>query len=123
MTRFLVLFCLVFISAKAFSQDTARGQKLFEDCRACHAIERGQQGVGPDLHGVVGRAIGSASGYDEYSAAMKSRNGKWTVEQLDEFLRNPQQSIPGNAMGFAGIPDQKLRQALVQYLSKQAETH
>ncbi len=35
--------------------DAKHGQKLFEECHACHAVERGVNGVGPSLYGVFGR--------------------------------------------------------------------
>jgi cytochrome c2 len=98
------------------------GATLFAtQCSGCHSIVDGMSHrLGPDLHGVVGRDIGGASGYDEYSGAMRSQQGQWTAERLDGFIRNPQQAIPGNAMGFAGIPDDRQRAALVEYLEKQS---
>ena len=38
------------------------GEGVFRACRACHAVEPGQHGTGPSLHGVVGREVGSAEG-------------------------------------------------------------
>jgi cytochrome c len=74
--------------------------------------------LGPDLHDIVGRPIGSAAGFNEYSAALKAQRGDWTAEKLDAFLRNPQKAIPGNAMGFAGVPDGAQRAKLIEYLKE-----
>ena len=45
---------LAFVAPIAFSQDASRGQKVFEECAACHLQQRGQPAIGPDLHGVLG---------------------------------------------------------------------
>ena len=48
--------------------------------------------VGPNLYGVVGRDRASVPGFN-YSAAMKAKAGKWTIEELNAFLINPRGSI------------------------------
>ena len=50
--------------------DAARGEKLYEDCAACHSIERGVNGVGPTLYGIFGRKAGELDDY-RYSPALK----------------------------------------------------
>ena len=50
--------------------DAARGEKRFEDCAACHSVERGVNNVGPTLAGVFGRKAGELNDF-RYSAAMK----------------------------------------------------
>lgn len=38
----------------------AMGEPLFKRCVACHTIDKdGRNGVGPNLHGIVGRAVAS----------------------------------------------------------------
>ena len=36
---------------------------------------------------------------------MKAKGGTWTFEELNKFLANPKGSVPGTAMGFAGISE------------------
>jgi cytochrome c2 len=98
------------------------GEMLFAiQCSGCHSIGDGMShGLGPDLAKIVGRDIGSAAGFDEYSAALRAQRGAWTKERLDTFLRDPQGTIPGNSMAFAGIQDAKERALLVEYLSRPA---
>jgi cytochrome c len=69
------------------------------------------------LYKVVGRPVGRATGYDEYSPALKSAGGDWTRERLDQFLKDPQAFAPGTSMGFAGLPDDTARAALIEYMS------
>ena len=88
-------------------------------CSGCHSIVDGMSHrIGPDLHGIVGRQIGGASGYTEYSAAMRAQRGEWTTERLDQFLRDPQAMMPGNSMGFPGVADAKQRASLIEHLSR-----
>jgi aldose sugar dehydrogenase len=94
------------------------GASLFAaQCAGCHTIVDGMSHrLGPDLHGIVGRKIAAASGFDEYSAALQALPGEWTQERLDAFLRDPQAMAPGNTMGFVGVPDAKQRKALIDYV-------
>src|SRR5215831_10881341 len=43
--------------------DPARGEKLYEDCVACHSIERSVHGIGPTLYGILGRKAGEMVDY------------------------------------------------------------
>jgi cytochrome c len=98
------------------SASTERGQAASKPCEACHTFDKGGQNrVGPNLWGVVGREHASESGFN-YSAAMKSKGGKWTFEELDKFLANPRRDIPGTAMTFAGIERPRQRADVIAYL-------
>lgn len=98
------------------------GASLFAtQCLGCHAVVDGaSHRLGPDLFGIVGRGIGEADGYDEYSPAMKAQSGTWDVARLDKFLRQPQTDVPGTSMGFAGVADAAQRQAIIEYLQRPA---
>ena len=50
--------------------DPARGEKLYEDCVACHPIERSVHGIGPTLYGILGRKAGEMADY-RYSRALR----------------------------------------------------
>lgn len=91
------------------------GQQAFGECAACHSTD-GTAGVGPTLKGIVGRGSASVPGF-AYSGAMKRAQLKWTAEQLDKYLANPQVAVPGNAMPYAGMNDANERSALIAYLS------
>ena len=70
--------------------DPAAGEAFTKKiCIACHNFqEGGANKVGPVLYGVVGRDKASAPGYT-YSAALKSKGGKWTLADLNTWLTNP----------------------------------
>jgi len=98
------------------SASAERGQAAARPCETCHTFDKGGQNrVGPNLWGVVGRDRASESGFN-YSAAMKSKGGKWSFEELDKFLTNPRRDIPGTAMTFAGIERDRQRSDVIAYL-------
>lgn len=94
--------------------DVAKGEKVFGKCKACHKLD-GTDGTGPHLNGVVGRAVASVAGFG-YSDAVVSHGGEWTLEELDGWLANPKEFIPGNKMSFAGLKKPEDRNNLITYL-------
>ena len=97
--------------------DAARGEKKFEECAACHKIERSEDSVGPNLHGVFGRKAGTLADF-RYSPAMKRSGITWSAPTIDTFLADPQKVVPGNRMPYAGLADATDRADLIAYLQK-----
>lgn len=96
--------------------DYEAGRRAFGQCRSCHTIEAGGPNrVGPNLHGVFGRKIGTNPGF-EYSAAVQAADFTWDAAQLDHWLTNPQTFLPGNRMAFAGVRNETQRRDLIAYL-------
>ncbi len=92
------------------------GRRVFAQCRSCHTIEAGAPNrVGPNLHGVFGREIGSLEGFN-YSQPVQDANFVWDAAQLDHWLQNPQTFLPGNRMAFAGVRNEEQRRDLIAYL-------
>jgi cytochrome c len=98
--------------------DPVRGEKIYERCAACHAIDRDR--TGPRHAGLFGRRAGSLPGF-AYSSAMKKAGAEgliWNDQTLDAFLENPTKFIPGTRMGYAGVKDEKDRTDLIAYLKR-----
>ena len=113
----LALGLFVALPGTASAQDAAAGEKVFNQCKACHTIEAGGPNrVGPNLHGVVGRKAGSVAGFN-YSDAMKGA-GDWDEASLDKYLTDPKAAIPGNKMAFAGVKNEQARKDLIAFLKK-----
>ena len=98
--------------------DVKSGEKLFEECRACHAIERGVNGVGPDLHGVFGRRAGALEDF-RYSPALKKSGITWSRQTLDAYVLDPQKAVPANRMPYGGMPEARDRADLLEYLQQE----
>jgi len=107
--------------AAAVEPTVAMGAMVFRRCMACHTIDKGgANGIGPNLHGIVGRAVASHPGFS-YSGAMKAKGGVWDEGALDAFLADPMKTLPGTRMAFAGVIDEADRKALILYLKAQSE--
>jgi cytochrome c len=99
------------------SASVEHGATVAKQCAICHNFQEGQgPKVGPDLYGVVGRKIASAPGFN-YSAALKGKSGTWTFDELNTWLKDPRAMVPGTAMTFAGLSNEKQRADVIAYLN------
>ena len=99
--------------------DAAAGSRLWSQCRACHALEAGRNGVGPYLHGIVNRQINAVDGFN-YSGALTQAGDAWSPEVLSAFIENPSAVAPGTSMNFRGISNVQDRANLVAYMESES---
>lgn len=94
------------------------GALLFAQfCSGCHlTIDGMSHRLGPDLYRIVDRKVAAAAQYADYSGALKAFGGTWSGARLDAFLRDPQATVPGTTMAFAGIGDEQQRAQVIEYL-------
>lgn len=96
--------------------DYEAGRRVAAQCRSCHTLnEGGPNRVGPNLHGLFGRAAGSHEGFN-YSDAVKNSGITWTEAALDQWLSGPRSFLPGNRMSFPGVHDETQRRDLITFL-------
>jgi cytochrome c len=86
-------------------------------CASCHTFTQGgNNGVGPNLYGVVGGPHAHVPGFN-YSASMRGMSDKpWDYEALSAFLQRPSAAVPGTRMAFAGISNAQQRANVIAYL-------
>ena len=106
-------------SAQAQSADPEAGQLLFNNaCRTCHTVKDGDNRLGPNLHGIVGRKSGSLSGYG-YSDSMAKSDLVWDKATLDRFIADPNAVVRGNKMQpYGGISSAEDRAKIIAYMEK-----
>ena len=74
-TGALIASVLGFTTGGAFADgDAARGEKKFEDCAACHKLERGENSLGPSLYGVFGRPAATLTDFRYFAGAEAQRH-------------------------------------------------
>jgi cytochrome c len=100
--------------------DPAAGERAFRACQSCHSLESGKNGTGPYLHGVVGRPVETAVGF-EFDGALIAVNDVWTPESLDAFIANPKEYAPGTKMAYPGMRDPVDRANLIAFLATQTD--
>lgn len=118
MKRILSVVALAMIGAgPAFADPAmeAAGRQVFNKCVACHFIEPGKQGFGPDLHGIVGRKAASKPGF-EYSVALKGAGIVWSEENLRRWIANNDGIVPGTRMRHVAITDPAEQDYLIAFL-------
>jgi len=97
--------------------DVTSGQLVFNNaCRTCHSIREGDNRLGPHMRGIIGRKAGSLPNYS-YSSAMRGANFIWDEENLERFMANPDEIVPGNTMKpYGGLASAESRVELIAFL-------
>lgn len=109
-------FGRLFADAAGLAELVSRGERVHAQCVSCHTFDAGgANGIGPNLHDVFGRGVGSHAGYT-YSEAMAGHGGSWDYLALDAFLTSPASNVRGTKMAFAGIRNEQDRVAVIAYL-------
>jgi cytochrome c len=111
------------VAAQDAAGDPAAGQRVFNQCRACHVIENnGRNGVGPNLHTVFGRRAASIENF-RYSANMRTLGEQghvWNADNLRAYLRNPKDVAPQGIMSFPGLRNEQQINDVIAFLRSQA---
>src|SRR6266436_925086 len=112
---------LILAAAAAQAADVAKGQAAFvRQCAICHTIDKGGENrIGPNLFGVVGRRAGTMQGFRYTNAFRTTATFEWTEGLLGPWISLPSVMVPGTAMGgFPGVADRD-KDDIVAYLAAQ----
>lgn len=101
------------------AEQVAAGEKIFQKCQSCHSINAGgANGIGPNLHGVMGEPIGKGRGF-AFSDDLSSKGGNWDWDTMNTWLKSPKAFAAGTKMSFAGLSKIEDRAAVAMYLNSQ----
>ena len=103
-------------AAWAIDGDPAAGKTAFNKCAACHAVQAGQNRIGPTMHGVFGRKAAAVEGF-AYSPAMQKHDVVWNEAELDKYLLDPRGTVQGTKMIFPGLKNETERKNVIAYLA------
>ncbi len=84
-------------------------------CMECHEFNNLNHEKAPGLGAIYNRKIGSTV-YKYYSQGLLSKSDKWTMENLEAYLRNPQSFAPGTNMPNPGIDDPEVLECIIAFL-------
>lgn len=100
-----------------------KGAEVFKKCTACHTIEAGgADGIGPNLNGIMGKAVGGGRPGFAYSSALTEVGGNWDWENMSAWLKSPRAFANGTKMSFAGLSSIEDRAALMLYMNEQGSS-
>ena len=116
----MIKFCIIavtFISLALGAQaaDKEKGKRVYNICKACHALKAGKNKIGPTLHGIMGRKAGTVAKF-KYSNAMKNSGLTWDEETLRKYLTKPRKFLKGTRMSFGGIKRDNDMDNLIAFL-------
>lgn len=117
---------IIFLGASflANAQDVEAGKKVFNKCRACHAVGEGAKSkIGPHLNDLFGRPAGTLEKF-KFSKAMKEAGSQgmlWGDDTLSQFITKPRKFIKKTKMSFSGLKNEKQRADLISYLKQFSE--
>ncbi|WP_174286194.1 cytochrome c family protein [Sphingomonas bacterium] len=100
--------------------DAVKGGEVFKKCAACHTINQGgANGIGPNLYGTLGEAIGQGKAGFAFSDALKGVGGNWDFEKMNAWLTSPRKFAAGTKMTFAGLSSPQDRANVLLYINQQ----
>jgi cytochrome c len=121
--RLFAVLLLLSLLLPASAAAEENGARAFAPCRACHSLDPAERNLpGPNLSGVIGRAVGGAAEFDYSPVLRKARDEgvRWDAKRLEAFLADPAAMFPGLWMSMRGIEDAAERLALVRFLEDPA---
>jgi len=115
-----VAILAITMAGTAGAADLKKGKRVYNKCKACHALEDGKNKVGPHLHAIIGRKAGSIDGF-KYSKAMMDSGITWDEATLTEYLKAPKKYVKGTKMAFAGLKKDADIENVIAYILEETK--
>jgi cytochrome c len=117
----IAMACTASGATASHAADVVKGKAAFvRQCAICHTIDKGGENrLGPNLFGILGRRAGTAEGFKYTNAFRTTATFEWTEGLLGPWIALPSVMVPGTAMGtFPGVSDRD-KDDIVAYLAAQ----
>lgn len=116
-TIFAALVITITSTAFAAEGDAQEGERTYRSkCQTCHAIDPAKgHGIGPNLHGVLGRTAGTVEGF-RFSGAHAASGLVWDEAMLDSYMADFNAVVPRTKKTVPGIRSETDRQNIIAYL-------
>jgi cytochrome c len=101
------------------SASADNGAAAVRKCQGCHTFEQGGANKqGPNLYDIVNRLTGSHEGftYSDAFNALREEGHTWTYEEINNFITNPREYVPGTKMNFPGVRTAEERADILAYM-------
>jgi cytochrome c len=121
LVRALALLTACLGASTGQAADIVKGEAGFvRQCAICHTIDKGGENrLGPNLFGIVGKRAGTAPGFKYTNAFRNTATFEWTEGLLGPWIALPAVMVPGTAMGvFPGVSDRD-KDDIVAYVAAQ----
>lgn len=110
-----------YIASLENAQTRAAVTNVYETCLQCHGIGEGEARTsGPTLYRICGASPGTGD-YTNYSGALSSIEGVWSVETLSAFITDPASVAPDSTMAWGGLDDEAIATILAHGLCSMSE--
>jgi len=121
LTKFATIATLMTVMAAPVlaEGDADKGKKVFNKCKACHAIGDGAKNkVGPILNDVIDNPAGQNPDFKYSSALTEAAEGGlvWDTDAMTAFLTKPRDFMDGTKMSFAGLRKESDIENILAYL-------
>jgi cytochrome c len=97
--------------AEPWGLDTPAGQ-----CVVCHSLEQGGEfRVAPNLWSIVDAEKARDRSWYAYSTALLNKGGSWTQQDLDAFLADADEYVPGTSKSIS-VRNPEERRQIIEFL-------
>lgn len=101
------------------SADLTKGKAIAaQQCGLCHSFEpNASEKIGPSLVDIKERQIASLPNYNYSDSLKEHQKERWTVEEMNLWLKNPRAFAPATLMAYIGLTSDEDRKNVIAYLN------
>lgn len=115
MSRLIAAATLILLLPSQAATAADDGTTAFNThCRNCHSAKKGDNRLGPSMHGIFGAPAGQVKGFAAYSGSLAGL--VWDEATLDRFIAEPAAVAANTSMNYPLVGDPATRREIIEYL-------